>query len=322
MSGSALVAEHLTRVFGRDAFPAVTDVSLSIDYGHVHALLGPNGAGKTTTVRMCSTLLKPSLGSLTIGGIDAVQHPERVRRALGLVLGGELGFYSRASARDNLLFFADVAGVASGERRIEVRRVLERVELADRADTKVGEFSRGMRQRLHIARALLGHPRLLLLDEPTTGLDPEISLSIRDLIGTLASDGVAILLTSHSMVEIEELATEISVIGAGSIAVHGSVRDITGFADVSRTTTATLPASAGKMRDAIMERIAPYGTVSFRPKGSSWNLTVYWSGANAARSDMIGQVLEHEGVPVPNDLFTRAANLEDAYLALADRLKR
>ena len=322
MSDSALVAESLTRVFGKDHFPAVSDVSLSIDYGHVHALLGPNGAGKTTMVRMCSTLLKPSSGTLMIGGMNAVQHPERARRALGLVLGGELGFYTRASARENLLFFADVAGVASGERHTEVRRVLERVELADRAETKVGEFSRGMRQRLHIARALLGHPRLLLLDEPTTGLDPEISLSIRDLIGKLAADGVAILLTSHSMAEIEELATEISVIGAGSIAVHGSVRDIAGFADVSRTTTATLPASADKLRDAIMERIAPYGTVSFRPKGTSWKLTVYWSGANAAGSDMIGQVLEHEGIPAPDDLFTRAANLEDAYLALADRLKR
>ena len=116
MTEAVLEAEHLARTFDRGRFQAVADVSLRVRAGQVHALLGPNGAGKTTTVRMCATLLLPTSGSVRVDGVDAVAHPRRARRRLGLVLGGDLGFYPRASARQNLLFFADLQGVARGER--------------------------------------------------------------------------------------------------------------------------------------------------------------------------------------------------------------
>lgn len=221
---SVLECERLVRTFDRGRFLAVDDLSLSLGAGEVHGLLGPNGAGKTTTVRMCATLLTPDRGQVVVVGIDAVRRPERARRELGLVLGGDLGFYPRASARDNLLFFADVAGVSSRARRDEVDRVLARVALSDRADEKVGSYSRGMKQRLHVARALLGRPPLLPLDEPTTGSDPDSALQVRDLVRELAEDGAAILLTSHSLPEVEELATVITVIGAGRVAVRGKCR--------------------------------------------------------------------------------------------------
>ena len=164
----------------------------------VHGLLGPNGAGKTTTVRMCATgFWSPTSGEVWVEGIDAVRHPERARSRLGLVLGGELGFYPRATARDNLLFFADLQGLDARRRQSSVMDALERVGLAEAASRKTAELSRGMRQRLHLARALLGSPSLLLLDEPTIGLDPDVALQVRDLVRELAQRGTGVLLTSH-----------------------------------------------------------------------------------------------------------------------------
>ena len=132
-----LDAAQLSRVFGKgeNTFTAVDRVSLRVSSGEIHALLGPNGAGKTTTVQMCSTLLTPTGGNLTVNGIDAIAHPQRARRHVGLALGGENGFYPRASARDNLLFFADVAGVSGRTRRHEVEHALARVELTDAGKT-------------------------------------------------------------------------------------------------------------------------------------------------------------------------------------------
>ena len=159
-----LDAAQLCRIFGKGehAFTAVDNVSLSVSSGEIHALLGPNGAGKTTVVQMCATLLTPTSGTVRIDGVDALAHPQHARASLGLALGGDTGFYPRASARDNLLFFADLAGVSARKRRTQVASALERVDLADVAAKKVQEFSRGMKQRLHIARALLSAPKLLL----------------------------------------------------------------------------------------------------------------------------------------------------------------
>ena len=332
---SVLECEHLVRTFDRGRFLAVDDLSLSLGAGDVHGLLGPNGAGKTTTVRMCATLLTPDRGQVVVAGIDAVRHPERARRELGLVLGGDLGFYPRASARDNLLFFADVAGVSSRARRGEVDRVLARVALSDRADEKVGSYSRGMKQRLHVARALLGRPPLLLLDEPTTGLDPDIALQVRDLIRELAEDGVAILLTSHSMPEVEELATVITVIGAGRVAVRGQVQDIARAAGIGATSTFSLPASdsalIANLSDALRESRTPAGSVvvETRPRGAVWSVTVYWPAEQGPEGDVVScadgaarRSLARVGAVVPPDLVTRPASLEEAYLGMADRLVR
>ncbi|MDO4888880.1 MAG: ABC transporter ATP-binding protein [Actinomycetaceae bacterium] len=323
-NGTILEAAGLRRVLGREKFLAVDDVSLSIHPGQVHALLGPNGAGKTTTVRICATLLRPSAGSLTVDGIDAVARPERARARLGVVLGGEDGFYPRSSARDNLLFFADLAGISGRDRHRAVGEALDRVSLAGDAATKVGAYSRGMKQRLHIARALLGSPRLLLLDEPTTGLDPDIALQVRDLVRDVAASGVGILLTSHSMSEIEELASIISVIGAGRIAVCGSADDVARTAGVSQTTTFTLPASASGLREVIAGAAGEDGDVDIRPRGADWAVTVSWKASAPAdmRQGEVLALLEGAGQARPVDFVTRPASLEEAYLALADRLSR
>lgn len=327
MTEVVLEAEHLARTFDRGRFQAVADVSLRVGAGQVHALLGPNGAGKTTTVRMCATLLLPTSGSVRVDGVDAVAHPRRARRRLGLVLGGDLGFYPRASARQNLLFFADLQGVARGERASAVDGALERVGLSDAADRRASALSRGMRQRLHLARALLGRPRLLLLDEPTNGLDPDISLQVRQTVAEVAASGVGVLLTSHTMPEIEELADTISVIGAGRIEVRGTVADVARHAGVLAVTTLTLPGRAAGLDEELRGVLGRGVVVTQRPSSSNWALTVSWpvdGGQQAvdAGRRALSALLERHGLGEPDDLLTRPASLEQAYLALARRLDR
>lgn len=327
MTEAVLEAEHLARTFDRGRFQAVADVSLRVGAGQVHALLGPNGAGKTTTVRMCATLLLPTSGSVRVDGVDAVAHPRRARRRLGLVLGGDLGFYPRASARQNLLFFADLQGVAREERASAVDGALERVGLSDAADRRASALSRGMRQRLHLARALLGRPRLLLLDEPTNGLDPDISLQVRQTVAEVAASGVGVLLTSHTMPEIEELADTISVIGAGRIEVRGTVADVARHAGVLAVTTLTLPGRAAGLDEELRGVLGRGVVVTQRPSSSNWALTVSWpvdGGQQAvdAGRRALSALLERHGLGEPDDLLTRPASLEQAYLALARRLDR
>ena len=315
MTEAVLEAEHLARTFDRGRFQAVADVSLRVGAGQVHALLGPNGAGKTTTVRMCAALLSPTSGAVRVDGVDAVRHPERARARLGLVLGGELGFYPRASTRDNLLFFADLQGLDGA---------LERVGLTDVAARRAGRLSRGMHQRLHVARALLGSPAVLLLDEPTAGLDPDMALRMRDLVRDLAAQGTAVLLTSHSMPEIEELADVISVIGAGRIVTRGSVGDIAAYAGITTTTTLTLPARHSEVTGLLQRRLAGEAVVGQRPSSGRWAVTVYWMADASPDAGLatLHEILSDRGAAAPADMVTRPASLEEAYLALADRIAR
>lgn len=323
MPRPVLETTHLRRELGKVQFLAVEDVSLSVLPGQIHALLGPNGAGKTTTVRMCATLLSPTAGSVVVDGIDAVASPHKARARLGLMLGGDLGFYPRATLSENLLFFADVQGVPARERTQIVAQGLERVGLADVADRKAGALSRGMLQRLHLARATLTQPRLLLLDEPTTGLDPDVALQVRDLIHDLAQQGIGILLTSHSMPEVEELADTISLIGAGKIVATGSVEDIARFAGVGLVSTFTVPASAAGLGEQLSAAF-PQATVSQRASSGRWSLSISWPttpGETAIEEDLRRE-LEAAGLVKPTDLLTRPATLEEAYLAAAQRLAR
>lgn len=313
-----LEVSHVRREFGRDHFVAVDDVSLAIRPGEVHALLGPNGAGKTTLVKMCATLLAPTAGSIRICGGDVVARPRAARSKLGLVLGGDLGFYHRATARDNLLFFADMQGVPTASRREAVDRALTRVRLEDAADRRAGTFSRGMYQRLHIARALLADAPLMLLDEPTTGLDPDVALQVRDIVHDLAAEGRAILLTSHIMAEVEELASSISVIIGGRVAVRGQAADIAASAGVSAVTTVLVDARHGAAEEALAAAVGEGSKVVRRAHAGRWLVTVFWDAAMGAadRAQALSSALDPLDASYAAAAQTRPATLEEAYVAL------
>lgn len=320
-SDAVLLLSHIKRTFGTEKFIALDDLSLTIYPGEIVALLGSNGAGKTTTVKIASTMLLPTEGSVYVHGIDAVHHPYQARQHIGLVLGGDLGFYPRASAYDNLRFFADIARVPFKYRESRIQEVLKLVQLTDSAHKAVHTFSRGMTQRLHIARALLHKPKLLILDEPTNGLDPDIALHIRNLIKELVQQGMSVLLTSHLMAEVEDLAHRINVIYQGKIFIEGTVEDIARSASIEEITTGTYKADALPHLKLLVQALSDEAWVNISPVQGHYRLSITWKQHAHTSKDLLEKRLNQVGLMLPEDLVTRAPNLEEAYLALIERLK-
>ena len=216
----AVEIEEIRRVFTprkRDPVTALDGVSLTIPVGEVHGLLGPNGAGKTTLVKILSTVLLPTDGRALVCGHDVVTETKEVRPLIGIVFGGERGLYTRLSARQNLEYWGALYRLSGAEIKARSAVLLERVGLTERADQRVEEYSRGMKQRLHLARGLMGDARVLFLDEPTTGMDPLAAREFRMLIGELKGEGRTILLTTHDMVEAETVCDRVTLIDRGRI---------------------------------------------------------------------------------------------------------
>ncbi|MEV6818609.1 ABC transporter ATP-binding protein [Nocardiopsis dassonvillei] len=222
---SALEITNLRRVYrrgGGEELEALRGVSLEVPEGEVHGLLGPNGAGKTTLCKIISTVLLPTSGTVRVLGHDVVTDTARVRNSLGIVFGGDKGAYDRLTARQNLTFWAGVYGLRGARRRGRVDELLERMGLADRADERVGAFSRGMKQRLHLARGLVSDPGVLILDEPTVGMDPVAARDFRALVAELRSGGRTILMTTHDMAEAAALSDRVSLIDQGGLVLTES----------------------------------------------------------------------------------------------------
>jgi ABC-2 type transport system ATP-binding protein len=200
-----------------DPVVALDGVDLAVEVGEIHGLLGPNGAGKTTLVKILATVLIPTAGSASVLGMDVVSAAKGVRSVIGLVFGGDRGLYTRLTARQNLNYWAALYDVPARETPVVVGRLLERVGLADRADEQVETYSRGMKERLHLARGLVSDPPVLFLDEPTVGLDPMASLEFRRLVLELRNAGKTVFLTTHDMAEAEAVCDRVSLIDRGRI---------------------------------------------------------------------------------------------------------
>ena len=225
-SDKAIVAEHLCKVFNvtkgvlrrtKNQVMAVKDVSFEIGYGELFGLVGPNGAGKTTTIKMLTTMLIPTSGTATVLGHDIQKDVTKIRERIGIVLGGERGLYTRVNAIDNMRYFADLYGVPVNIQKKRIRELLQFMGLWDRARDRVETYSKGMKQRLHLARGLVNDPQLIFMDEPTIGLDPEIAKETRTMIKELVEKGKTILLTTHYMFEADELCKRVAIIRNGEI---------------------------------------------------------------------------------------------------------
>jgi ABC-2 type transport system ATP-binding protein len=205
---------------------AVRGVSFDIQQGELYGLLGPNGAGKTTTIKMLITLLIPTKGTARVLGYDVVKDAREVRKRIGYVFGGERGVYERLSGYDNLRYFAELYAVPPDEIRPRIEYLLDLVGLKGREQERAEGYSRGMKQRLHIARGLLHDPPVVFLDEPTLGLDPVGARELRATIASLAEAGKTILLTTHYMFEADALCNRIAVINRGEIVAQGTPADL------------------------------------------------------------------------------------------------
>src|SRR6266566_9493421 len=201
---------------------AVRGIAFTIEPGELFGLLGPNGAGKTTTIKMLITLLIPTAGSARVLGLDVVKDAREVRKRIGYVFGGERGVYERLSGYDNLRYFAELYGVPPKLQKPRIEELLELVGLKGREHERAEGYSRGMKQRLHVARGLLHDPEVLFLDEPTIGLDPVGARELRATIASLTDAGKTILLTTHYMFEADALCDRIAVISQGEIVATGT----------------------------------------------------------------------------------------------------
>jgi len=221
MPDEFLIAEDLHKSFNEHK--AVNGVSFTIHRGEIFGLLGPNGAGKTTTIRILSTVLEPDSGDVSIGGHSVRREPEAVRSIIG-VCPQELALYPEFSAVDNLVFFGRLVGLTGKDAHSQAMAHLELMGLRERARGKVDKFSGGMKRRVNLAIALMGHPQLLFLDEPTVGIDPQSRNKIYETIQGLRHGGMTILYTTHYMEEADHLCDRVAIMDGGVIVAMDAPR--------------------------------------------------------------------------------------------------
>jgi ABC-2 type transport system ATP-binding protein len=217
---NAIEARGLTKSYSEDV-QALDGLSFSVPAGTVFGLLGPNGAGKSTTVKILTTLAHPDGGEASVAGFDVLGEPARVREAIGVVSQAG-GLDQEATGRENLRLQGQVFGMSGGKLEARIDELLAQFGLADAGDRLVREYSGGMARRLDVAQALVHKPQVLVLDEPTTGLDPEVRAEMWDEIGRLAGEGLTVLLTTHYLEEADQLATQLAIVDRGKVVAEGS----------------------------------------------------------------------------------------------------
>jgi ABC-2 type transport system ATP-binding protein len=317
---NAIEVSHLRRTFKSNIgvikrttkeIIAVDDVSFEIQEGELFGLLGPNGAGKTTTVKMLTTLLIPTSGSASVKGFDVVAQAEEVRKRIGFIFGGERGLYWRLSGIDNLRYFASLYSIDPDITKKRIPYLLDMVGLNGRGDEKVEGYSRGMKQRLHVARTLLHDPDVLFLDEPTLGLDPVGAREFRQVILNLQSEKKTILLTTPYMFEADALCDRIAVIDHGRIialdtpgGLKAHVRDL----NVVEVETFGAPESALEKLRAL-----PFAdSLSVEEQGQKQILLIQTARGAEAVPDVMSAL---DGLKVGR-VIVREPTLEDAYVRL------
>jgi ABC-2 type transport system ATP-binding protein len=310
---SAIEVRELTRTYRRKSGSpevlALDGVTLDIEEGEVRGLLGPNGAGKTTLVRILCTVLLPTKGRASVLGHDVERDAKVVRGMIGIVFGGERGLYWNLTGRQNLEYWAALYGVPLRETAARVPALLERVGLVDRADDLVEAYSRGMKQRLHLARGLIGNARVLFLDEPTTGMDPVAARDFRTLVKDLRSEGRTILLTTHDMVEAESVCDRVTLID------HGHVLAVETPKSLSRLISKYERIDFEWENAGLMEPLRSLpGIASVTPASAQNSYRIELSDETATRAVL--SLLVSSGV---TSIRTSHPSLEEVYLHLIGR---
>jgi ABC-2 type transport system ATP-binding protein len=316
LSEPAIVVERLGRTFverGREIV-ALRDVSFRVEAGEIVGLLGSNGAGKTTLTKILATLLLPTTGTARIFGHDVTRDLREVRRMTGVVLGGDRGLYAKLCGRDNLRFFAMLAGVGRRGLSAKLDAALEEVGLVGAADRAVETYSKGMRQRLHIAIGMIAEPRVLLLDEPTVGLDPVEAERLRGTVAALRDTGVSVLLTSHYLLDIERLAGRVIILAGGALAADLPVEEFARMAGYTATVTVR---GTGRPPDDSALSFPDIAVGGVDVAQGSWTLRLHVRDWSVGSFGLLEKALAHVGVL---DVRIDPVRLEDVYSHVAARL--
>lgn len=292
------LGEFLRRPVGAAPTPAVADVSLEVYAGEFVGLLGPNGAGKTTLLKMLATLIIPDRGTATVGGHDVVTDAAAVRRVIAPVLANERSLYWRLTARENLDLFGTLLRLAPNDVPTRVSDALDVVGLSDTGPKLVGQFSAGMMQRLLVARALLGHPRVLLLDEPTRSLDPTAAQSFRSFLREELADrrGCAVLIATHRTEEAFDLCDRVVVMNRGRVAASGRAEALAESLTGYRYAIWTLEPNSAALEARVVEGRAR--RVAARcDDGRWWRVEVEIAGGDDAARDLLTALIG-AGMPI------------------------
>ena len=307
MTSSAIEAEGLVKTFGN--VRALDGIDMVAREGTVFGLLGPNGAGKTTAIRVLSTLLRPEKGRATVGGYDVIHHPERVRRLIGLT-GQYAAVDELLSGKENLFMIGRLLGLRTADARARATRLLEDFDLAEAGSKVVKQYSGGMRRRLDLAASLVGRPRFLYLDEPTTGLDPRSRLELWGMIRRLVAEGTTVLLTTQYLEEADRLADEIVVIDHGRVIAAGTPQQLK--TRVGGQVLQARPADPADLPTTEMV-LAAFAKDGELPHSDGQLVTVSITDRSA-----LGQAvrrLDDEGIAI-DDLSLRRPSLDEVFLAV------
>jgi ABC-2 type transport system ATP-binding protein len=298
--------ERLTKKFGE--FIAVNEVTIAVDAGEILALLGPNGAGKTTTVRLLGSILRPTSGTATIAGYDVVHDATEVRSSVGLLTEFP-GLYHRMKARDYLHFFGQLQHVPRTQREERIEELMKRFDMWGARDQRLGEYSKGMRQKIALIRGLIHDPKVLFLDEPTSAMDPQSAKTVRDAITDLRSSRRAIVLCTHNLMEAESLADRIAIIKDGRIIALGTPpelkRELLG--------DPLLELRLGQPLDGLLPAIE--AVVRIEEKGETW--VRYRTGTPGDTNPvLVHRLIEHGANIITLSEVPRS--LEEVYLRIVE----
>ncbi|HEY2981216.1 MAG TPA: ATP-binding cassette domain-containing protein [Anaerolineales bacterium] len=311
---SILEVQNLVKKYGD--FTAVDGISFDIQEGEIFSLLGPNGAGKTTTIAMLSTLYAPTAGDATIGGHSITREPMEVRRVIGVV-PQDIALYEDLTARENLVFWGRMYGLSGKSLHARVDEVLEQIGLTDRSKNRVKTYSGGMKRRVNIGVGLLHKPRMLFMDEPTVGIDPQSRRAILDTVKELNRQGMTVLYTTHYMEEAEELSVRVGIIDHGKLIALGTQKELT--RQVGQTETLIL--HLGENDDAPTLAAALTGLPQvLNADAADHSISVITPSAADALAGVVSRANER-GIKI-RSIDIREPNLEAVFLHLTGRALR
>jgi len=303
-----ITIEHLSKNYGK--LQALQDLSLHIEEGKVFGFIGPNGAGKSTTMLILATLLAPSSGTASVAGYDVLKQPKQVRQSIGY-MPDFFGVYDNLKATEYLDFYAGAYNIPVSKRKSLIADLLELVNLSGKADTYVDSLSRGMKQRLGLARCLVHNPDVLILDEPASGLDPRARIELREILKKLRSMGKTILISSHILPELAELCDQIGVIEKGQLIACDSIDNV----DVQTRGISVLEIKALDHLDRA-EAVLMQSPFVKRLDNKRTHLRFHFTGSE---SDKAGILKELMAADVPVVFFGESKeNLEDVFLAITE----
>ncbi len=315
MTKYAIELNNLSKKFGD--FTAVDNLSLKVEEGEIFGFLGPNGAGKSTTIRVLCTLAQPTSGSALVSGYDLVGDSSKVRKEIGLV-AEKMIMYDSLTAAENLRFFGKLYSMPKEKIETRIDELLDLVDMAEWKDTQISKFSTGMKQRINVIRALLPEPKIIFMDEPTLGLDPQTTFSIREIIRDINKDGVTVILTTHAMTEAEALSDRVAIIDRGKIAALDTPDNLKNMLSNSDTTIFSMKIM--NLTSEIVERVKSLDIVTAIAQQDDHNIKI-----SAKGTDALGQIIDtirRDGGDIFSIVNSNESTLEDVFLTVTGKEMR